>query len=295
MKILLVGTSTNASSHLAGFNHGYGHGFSRLGHNVDSVPHAFAGSLQETGYDFFLLRDTTISPDVVLDLKRRAYHFAIFTHSEWHQRKKDRAFIEKVQPGFIFLDQQLGGQAFDGLGIPMEWLGYGANPLCRRVPWNEKDIDVLWVGHGYAERQGRVEKYIWPIKDSGLNVKIHGAGQPDGPLGLEDMFEVMSRSKIVVQLVSSFAQHWGYGGRRIYDALASGAVVVSDIFPECRESYPCGVFFTGTEEVGNLATGLFDSLTAGEIEEIAGMGYEWVKNGHMIQHVCQKMLERVGL
>jgi hypothetical protein len=249
----------------------------------------------KTGYDFFLLRDTTIDFNIVLDLKRRAHHFAMFTHSEWHQREKDRAFIEKVQPEFIFLDQQLGGQAFDGLGIPMEWLGYGANPTCRRAPWSKKDIDVLWIGHGYAERQGRVEKYIWPLAESGLNVKIHGTGQPDKALGLEDMFDVMSRAKATVQLVSSFAQNWGYGGRRIYDALASGSIVVSDQFPKCRESYPCGVFFTDTEDVGNFSTRLFDAMTKGEMEDIANMGYQWVRSEHMIQHVCQRMLEKVGL
>ena len=196
MKILLCSTSTD-KGHMGGIHHGYGQAFRNLGHKVHSIGHRQAAGHKGDGYDFFLLRDTAwISPQTVLSLKARSRHFAMFTHSECIQGDRDADFIEAVKPEYVFLDQQLSaeGTAFSRLNVPMRWLGYGANPACSISP--NKDIDILWVGNSFPARQPWVEEHILPLvdMDHGYSVRIHGKGQRDGELLMDDMFPVLARA-----------------------------------------------------------------------------------------------------
>lgn len=293
LRILLIGTSTNPAAHTAGFNHGYKAGFEALGHQVDSISHREAGGFDGDGYDFFLLRDATISPKIVQHFKDKSRHFALFTHAEYAQAKHERSFIEAVKPEHIFLDQQEGDKGFEGLGTPCTFLGYGANPETRRAA--VKDIDVLWVGHGYHERQARVEAQVYPLLDTEFNVKIHGRAQKDGALTIPKMYEVMSRARIVIHLCGLAAIRWGYGGRRIYDALSSGAFVVSDKFPHDEETFPYGTSFVPVEQVHDRVLWLLRNADEEDLEEMTEAGFEWVREGHMISHVAQEMLDIVGV
>ena len=293
MRALIVGGSTNPKHHIAGFNLGYGLAFKELGWEVDSVSQAGARKFRGSGYDLFLLRDTMINVDTALRLKNGSKHFAIFTHSEYRQSRREQEFMKAVKPEHIFLDQPLGAQGFSELGIPSTFLGYGANPMCRVS--GEKDIDVLWVGHGYAGRQTSVENQVWPLLDlDGFNVKVHGSGQPHGPLSIPDMYEAMSRSRIVIHMCGYGALRWGYGGRRIFDALASGAMVISDSFPECWRVFPKGVSFVKSEDVHVYTRSILESDKE-FVSTMAEAGHKWVRENGMIIHIAQKMLDILGV
>ena len=293
MKALIVGGSTDPERHISGFNIGYGLAFEELGWEVDSISHKEAKAFDGNGYDLFLMRDTLIDPRAVLRLKSRSKHFAIFTHCEHGQSRREKKFMRTIAPDHIFLDQPLGGQGFQELEMPSTFLGYGANSMCYVA--DEKNIDALWVGHGYAQRQPSVENQVWPLLDlDGSNVKVHGAGQPHGPLSIPDMYETMSRSRIVIHMCGYGALRWGYGGRRIFDALASGAMVISDSFPECWRVFPKGVSFVKSEDVLVYTRSILES--DGEfVSTMAEAGHKRVRGNGMIAHIVQKMLEILGV
>ena len=300
MNVLLASTATDNSS-LAGIHHGYGHAFWELGHDVTSISHAHLGRIaaRPDEYDFFLLRDTfRVDAAQIRAIAGRCKKFALFTHAECLQAERDARFIEYVKPDYVFLDQPLGHTThFARLDVPMKFLGYGANHLCRMSP--VKDIDVAFFGHAYPERQPRVVEHVFPLRESGHNVKIHGQGQPDGPLGLEEMFEAMSRTKVVINICGAGCPEMGYGGRRILDAMASGAVVVADRFALDKETYGStlgtigGVHFTSLDSVARDAL-----LLLSKKNQLRGMQlrcYKYVHENWMIKHVAQKMIELVGL
>jgi hypothetical protein len=309
MRILLVGTSTNekhkARGNLAGFNHGYSRAFRELGHRVDSLSHQEAKEKARGHYDFFLLRDTVpIGSTAVIHLRRMCDRFAMFTHAEYIQgRSIDKPFFNALAkagalPQHIFLDQQLGWKVYEeqGIKVPMTWLGFGAN-LETHVA-DEKDIDVLWVGHGYAERQQRVENLVYPLIDilgDEYNVRIHGRNQVHGSLSIPEMFNAMSRARIVIHLCHM--AHWkgGYGGRTIWDALASRAYVVHDSFATDKESFPYGVSFVPVDQVTDEVLRILEEVDPEDLEDMTEAGYEWVREGHMITHVAKKMLDIVGV
>ena len=304
MKILLCGTfldhKNKERGNLAGFNHAYKKAFEHLGHDVDSIMHGQAPVWPGKGYDLFLLRDVTVDTQAVARLAKRSEKFAMFTHAEFIQgRTMDVRFFEHMgdlgaMPDHVFLDQTLGGKRYEELGIdvPATFLGWGANMETARKEWRDKDIDILWVGHNYGERQPRVENLIFPLKDSSYNVKIHGRGQPDGPLSMPEMFDALSRAKIVVRI--SHKAHWvgGYSGRTIYDALASCAYVIHDEYPLCYDQFPYGVKFVPIEDIKVAVLHATKASRSFElIEQKAITGYHWVWNTGMVFHMAQRMID----
>lgn len=294
MRVLIIGTSTNPKSHTAGFNIGYMEGFTSLGHNTVSISHRLIETHTGTDYDLILLRDTTVNIDAMIDLSFRGEHFAVFTHAEFNQGKRDIDIIKELDPEIIFLDQPLGGVVFKELSIPSIFLGYGANHRAISSPY--KDIDVLWVGHGYPARQQEVVNQVWPLRNlTGYNIKIHGRGQPDGPLSIPDMLDAMSRSKVVIHMGEPIVTgRGGYGGRRIYDALASGCYVVSTRTPLSKQIFPVGVRFCKNEDIRKTVMEVMDTEWEFLQEEVE-TAMKWVAGGNMIKHKCQAMLEAVGL
>jgi hypothetical protein len=281
---------------LGGFNHGYGHAFREMGWEVDSFNHRDFNELASGEYDLFLLRDVTVSQAQVANWASRSKKFAIFTHAEFIQgRTMDVRFFMAMKsmgsmPDHVFLDQPLGGERYKELAIdvPTTFLGWGANHAAYKA--EEKDIDLLWMGHAYEPRQTIVNNLICPLLETGYNVKMHGRGQEHGSLSMPQMFETMSRARILVRI--SHKAHWegGYSGRTIYDALASGCYVIHDEYPQCRENFPAGLTFVKVEEIGKQ---LEHALTIPKdgVYNISKMGYEWVRENGMITHIAQKMLD----
>jgi hypothetical protein len=226
----------------------------------------------------------------------------MYTHSECIQADRDVGFIEAVGPKYVFLDQRQANEhtAFSRLSVPMKWLGYGANPASFISP--TKDIDILWIGNSFPARQPLVEKYIYPLASksydpaagTGFNILFHGNGQRDGPLSLDEMFPVLARTKIVLNLNAYEIRPdvLGYGGRRILDCHASGAYVVSSRFATDRESFPHGTSFVEMDEIADEALRL---LETGEYRAGAMRAYGFVRREWMIEHVILKMMELAGV
>ena len=294
LRILIIGTSTEPERHTSGFNIGYQGGFLSLGCYVVSISHKEIKTHPYGDYDLILLRDTTVNIEAMKDLAKRGEHFAVFTHAEFNQGKRDIEILRALDPEVIFLDQPLGGYVFKGLPIPCIFLGYGAN----HSTWmsSDKDIDVLWVGHGYPARQQEVINNVFPLKElSGYNVKIYGGGQPDGPLGIPEMITAMAHARIVIHIGSPIVtDRGGYGGRRIYDALASGCYVVSTWSPLCKQIFPVGVKFCGRNDVYNTVSNALNQDWEYLMTDIE-VSYHWARTSQMIAHKCQAMLEAVGL
>lgn len=303
MKVLLVGTSTNHEDvnqgNLGGFNHAYGLAFEELGWEVDSFHHRdFYERTRGKSYDLFLMRDTSVNPSYVAEVAQRCNKFAIFTHAEFIQaRTMDVRFFASMKglgcmPAQVFLDQPLGGERYKELEIevPTTFLGWGANPACKRLPWEEKDIDVVWLGHSYEPRQTIVESLIYPLLKTDRVVHIYGRGQKFGPLSMPQMFDVLARSKVLVRI--SHPAHWegGYSGRTVFDALASGCYVVHDKYPTCKRMFPTGVSFVPYEKISEEVIRAI-SLPSAALKEQVNRGYEWVRENGMVTHIAQKMLE----
>ncbi len=302
MRVLLVGTSTNHDDvnmgNLGGFNHGYGAAFREMGWEVDSFHHRNFNEEASGEYDLFLLRDVTVNPIHVAEWAFKSKKFAMFTHAVFIQgRTMDVRFFMAMKgldsmPDHVFLDQPLGGEAYKQLAIdvPTTFLGWGANHAAYRA--EEKDVDLLWVGHAYAPRQTIVENLVYPFLGTDCNVRIHGRGQEHGPLSMPQMFEVMSRARVLVRV--SHVAHWegGYSGRTIFDALASGCYVVHDEYPTCHEMFPRGASFVHVEKIREE---IEYTLSMATLAEQADCGYEWVRNNGMITHIVQKMLDALGV
>ena len=304
MRVLLVGTSTNHEDvnmgNLGGFNHGYGYAFREMGWEVDSFHHRNFNECASGEYDLFLLRDVTVNPSYVADWVASSKKFAVFTHAEWIQgRTMDVRFFTALKslasmPDHVFLDQPLGGDVYKRLAIdvPTTFLGWGANHAAYRA--EEKDIDLLWMGHAYEPRQTIVNNLIRPLLETDCDIRMYGRGQEHGPLSMPQMFDVMSRARILVRI--SHKAHWegGYSGRTIYDALASGCYVVHDEYPHCRENFPIGLTFVKVEEIRKQLEHAL-AMPKDAVYDIGKAGYEWVRENGMITHIIQRMLDILGV
>ncbi len=301
MKVLLIGTSVDYKhkerGNLGGFNHAFSAAFKSMGHDVHSYSHSEIRTAARLpgNFDLFLLRDVTVDTKAVAQLAGRSDKFAVFTHAEFVQAKvMDVQFFDRMakfntMPDYLFYDQPLAYQRYEELGItiPGTFLGWGANPAAYMA--EEKDIDIAWFGHAYGERQGRVESLIFPLKDRyWLNVRIHGRNQPDGPVGMLEMFDIMARTKVVVRISHKAHHEGGYSGRTIYDAMASGCIVLHDEYPMCTKMFPdeTAVFFS---TINNFREFLREPMAS---QDIGGpINNSWVREHRMVTHVAQQMIE----
>lgn len=98
----------------------------------------------------------------------------------------------------------------------------------------KKDIDVCFIGRNYGRRRSVVEF----LRDNSISIQAYGIDWPNGPVSIEKMVEIYSRSKIVLGINDS----WG-GGRffatcRDFEATLCGSMYVTaknDRISECFE------------------------------------------------------------
>lgn len=72
------------------------------------------------------------------------------------------------------------------------YLPEGANPEIHKPYDVEKTVDVSFVGQCYGNRSAVIDE----LSRQGIAVETHGIGWPNGPLAMEDMVKLYSRSKI---------------------------------------------------------------------------------------------------
>lgn len=304
MKALLIGTAKDEMSptqgNLAGFLHGYVPAFREIGWWVDGIMHEDMKFWKQQEYDLVLMRDTfnavtgeRVNPEVVNYVKKKARKFGFFGHAEFIQGAEDVPVLKEIKPDHIFLDQPYAARIMEEVGAPTSFLGFGANDMAG--PAKHKDIDILWIGHAYDKRQERVERYIFPLRNSSeFEVRIHGRDQPDGPLNLPDMFDVMGRSRVLVRMSHEAQIRGGYGCRTLFDAMASDCFVVSDGFAGCSDQrvYPWlgrGVYFARDDE--SIATYAKLMTWASSSAKGAQAAGKIIREKYRIKNVAERMIE----
>lgn len=75
----------------------------------------------------------------------------------------------------------------------------------RKLDNITKDIDVSFVGI-YNEPRAKLIRYL---REAGINIFVRGMGWPEGPVGQDELIEIINRSKINLALnTSSFYVGW---------------------------------------------------------------------------------------
>jgi hypothetical protein len=275
----------------------YSDALRELGHDVAAcsyvtVHEARTPGLRYRGYDLVIFQDTHLELRHAITIKHNNQaKIAQFTHSESLHSHKDISYIRAVRPDHIFTDQPIGVERFKLLDIPVTWMGHGADGNCRSS--SEKDIDVLWVGNRYPEREKVVRQQVLPFLDTQYNVLVHGDGYPHGIVKPSEMFELMSRSKVVIHVGHPVTRVGGYAGTRISDALASGAYVVSTKYPRAEERFPIGVTFVDDEAIMDTTLEILHNYK-GYFDALAQEGYGYVLKFRMAKHDMEMVLREMG-
>jgi spore maturation protein CgeB len=129
------------------------------------------------------------------------------------------------------------------------YLPEGANPDIHKPYALDKTIDVSFVGQCYGNRAGVVNA----LSRQGIAVEAHGYGWPQGPLMLDDMVRLYSRSKI----------NLGFGGveghqdtfclkGRDFEIPMSGGLYLTEDHPELARAFRVGeeiLTYSGIEDL----------------------------------------------
>jgi spore maturation protein CgeB len=117
------------------------------------------------------------------------------------------------------------------------YLPEGANPKIHK-PYNlKKTIDVSFVGQCYGNRP----TIIQTLKDRGIHVEAFGYGWPSGPLSMEDMIRMYSKTKINLGFggVAGHQDTYCLKGRD-FEITMSGGLYLTEYNPELEKVYDIG-------------------------------------------------------
>jgi glycosyltransferase involved in cell wall biosynthesis len=132
------------------------------------------------------------------------------------------------------------------LGTPVEEFLQFTDAERFRPSWDESVAsDVLFVGNW----RGVLRQAVWDAVQLGRSVTVYGQGwaelvpelDPRGPVPNTELPKLYSSCRVLL------TDHWddmranGFIANRVFDALACGAVVISDHMPELEEVLPNGV------------------------------------------------------
>lgn len=234
-----------------------------------------------------IVQDTHLPIPDAVKLRGQVDKLVLFTHSESIQGVKDIGYILAMKPDLVATDQPSGVQMFNEV-VKAIWMGCGADPACRVAP--NKDIDVLWVGNKYDARDPDVQREVVPLLDeAAYKVQVYGDGYPGGLLKPSEMFERMSRAKVVVHICHPVCDRDGYGGQRISDALASGAYVVSTRYPYDSTRFPFGVSFVGRDDVRQTVLDVLRDYDEPWMQERRGIAISFVNRLRMAKNDLERV------
>lgn len=161
--------------------------------------------------------------------------------------------------------------------IPL-YLPEGANPEVHKPYPLEKDIDVSFVGQCYGNRQ----EIINGLRASGIQVAVYGTGWPNGPLSLDNMIKLYSRSKINLGFggVSGHKDTYCLKGRD-FEVPMSGGLYITEDHRELALVYQVGKEILTYRNLGDLVEKIKYLLANPEIaEEIRKAGYARARRDH---------------
>jgi len=168
-----------------------------------------------------------------------------------------------------------------------------ANPEIHKPYDLEKTIDVSFVGQRYGNREGVIRE----LQRSGIAVQAYGFGWPNGPLEIEDMVKLYSRSKINI----------GFGGveghrntfclkGRDFEIPMSGGLYLTEDHPELANAFKPGeeiLTYTGMNDLTGKIRHYLQHED--EAEAIRRKGRERALRDHTWEARFARILRLLGL
>lgn len=173
------------------------------------------------------------------------------------------------------------------------YLPEGANPEIHKPYPVEQTIDVSFVGQCYGNR----EDVIGGLARRGIEVKTYGHGWPSGPLTIEDMVKLYSRSKINLGFggVAGHQETFCLKGRD-FEIPMSGGFYLTEDHPELARAFLPGqeiVTYRGLEDLAQKIHYYLEHPA--ETDAIRKRGYERAIRDHAWEARFEKIFRILGI
>ncbi|MGB0112933.1 MAG: glycosyltransferase, partial [Ilumatobacteraceae bacterium] len=156
-----------------------------------------------------------------------------------------------------------GTAAIEREGFEAVRLALGAVPsMDRRSVADERDIDVLFLGGDTPERSAKLASLAPALWDRHAEIRMFSSSRPitgnePGVVFGTDKYDLLARSKVLVNLHRSDDDHGYFEWARMVEAMANGCVVVSEPSHGFEPLVP-GVHFVQTDRVADALVELLD-------------------------------------
>lgn len=175
--------------------------------------------------------------------------------------------------------------------IPI-YLPEGANPAVHRPYDEEKTIDVSFVGQCYGERP----KVIAGLREKGIKVEAFGYGWPNGPLSVDEMVRLYSRSRINLGFggVSDLKETYCLKGRD-FEVPMSGGLYLTEYHPELERFFEIGKEMAVYSDFDDLVKKIRYFLShPDEADAIRQSGYKRSQMEHTWEKRFNKVFKVMG-
>lgn len=177
-------------------------------------------------------------------------------------------------------------------GLPL-FMPEAADPSVHKPYPVSRDIEVSFVGQRYGYRPILIDN----LRKRGISVKAFGRGWETGPLSLEDMIKVYSRS--VISLGFSGV---GYSKKvcclkgRDFEVPMSGGAYLTQYHPEIETCFEVGKEILCYRDEDDLAHKIQSCLeNRGSLERVRNAGRDRALKEHSWAHRIEKLLCFLGL
>lgn len=128
-------------------------------------------------------------------------------------------------------------QKYKQLGAKVVYMPAGANPHFFKPMNLARDIDICFIGQNYGVRQSII-KYL---RDNGINIQVFGKGWESGEIPMENVVELISRSKITLGIGTDTIQYNIVALKgRDFEVPTCGGFYLTQYNPELEEFYDIG-------------------------------------------------------
>ena len=173
------------------------------------------------------------------------------------------------------------------------YLPEGANPSVHRPYEMERTIDVSFVGQRYGNRPAVIDH----LRRQGIAAEAFGPGWPAGPLPVEDMVKLYSRSRINLGFggVEGHTETFCLKGRD-FEIPLSGGLYLTEDHPELARAYQIGREIVTWRDPDDLAAKIRHLLThPDEAEEIRRRGSERARRDHTWERRLETIFSILGI
>jgi spore maturation protein CgeB len=149
-------------------------------------------------------------------------------------------------------------------GLPI-YLPEGANPELHKPYDVEKTIDVSFVGQCYGNRPDIIQK----LYNYGVHIETYGYGWPNGPLSIEEMVKMYSRSKINLGFggVAGHSNTYCLKGRD-FEVPMSGGLYLTEHHPELESFYDLSKEIVTYNNFGDLVEKIKYLMSNPEVADV---------------------------